>query len=101
MAKVTLGLDFGTESVRALFVDLHGQEIAVAVVKYPHGQLTELLPDGRTKLPPLYALQHPSDWLRSAPAQCARPSARVALQLRTCWASASISPVVRCCPVAR
>ncbi|MEY2878657.1 MAG: hypothetical protein RLZZ15_1037, partial [Verrucomicrobiota bacterium] len=36
--NVSLGLDFGTESVRALLVDLRGRELASAVARYPHGQ---------------------------------------------------------------
>lgn len=64
--KCSLGLDFGTESVRALLVDLGGMEVASAVVKYVHGQITETLPTSKKRLPVDYALQHPSDWLRSA-----------------------------------
>lgn len=65
-SKCSLGLDFGTESVRALFVDLAGNEIASAVVKYPHGQIVETLPTSGKRLPDDYALQHPGDWLASA-----------------------------------
>ena len=46
MAKeggIALGLDFGTESVRALLVDLDGNELGSAVVRYQHGQITETL----------------------------------------------------------
>jgi len=70
MAKVlnslSLGLDFGTESVRALFVDLRGCERGAATIKYPHGQILEYLPTGGAKLPPDFALQHPQDWIDSA-----------------------------------
>jgi L-ribulokinase len=65
---VALGLDFGTESVRALFVDLAGNEQASAVVDYPHGQITERLPTTGEVLPPDFALQHPLDWTDSASA---------------------------------
>lgn len=65
-SKYSLGLDFGTESVRALLVDLTGNEAASAVVKYPHGQITETLPTTGKRLSVDYALQHPSDWLDSA-----------------------------------
>jgi L-ribulokinase len=65
--KLSLGIDFGTESVRALLVDLEGVERASAVVHYPHGQILDELPTAPgKKLPPNYALQHPQDWLDSA-----------------------------------
>jgi len=64
--KAALGLDFGTESVRAILVDLRGRELASVAAKYPHGQIVEALPGSKQKLPPHYALQHPLDWLDSA-----------------------------------
>lgn len=63
---LALGLDFGTEAVRALFVDLDGVEHGAASATYAHGQIVSKLPGGGTELPPDYALQHPSDWLDSA-----------------------------------
>jgi len=65
---LSLGLDFGTESVRALLVDLTGRERGVAVSRYQHGQITETLPGTGEKLPPDFALQHPHDWIDSAAA---------------------------------
>lgn len=63
MKQYTLGLDFGTLSVRALFLDLDtGEEAAVTEFSYPHGVMTQCLPDG-TKLPPDFALEHPQDFL--------------------------------------
>lgn len=63
MKQYALGLDFGTLSVRALFLDLNtGEEAAVTEYSYPHGVMTECLPDG-TKLPPDFALEHPQDFL--------------------------------------
>jgi L-ribulokinase len=75
--QLSLGLDFGTESVRALLVDLTGREHASAVVKYPHGQILDRLPGSGEKLPPDFALQHPQDWLDSA-AKAARAALRTA-----------------------
>ena len=63
---LVLGLDFGTESVRALFVDLDGHEHGWSSSKYKHGQITAKLPGTNVSLPPDYALQHPGDWLDSA-----------------------------------
>lgn len=65
---VALGLDFGTESVRALLVDGGGNELGSAIVKYSHGQILDKLPNSRESLPPLYALQDPQDWLDSSAA---------------------------------
>ncbi len=64
--KVALGLDFGTESVRALLVTLEGDELASAVARYQHGQITRTLPSTGEPLPPDFALQHPDDWLRAS-----------------------------------
>ncbi|MEO8353042.1 MAG: FGGY family carbohydrate kinase, partial [Chthoniobacteraceae bacterium] len=74
---VSLGLDFGTESVRAVLVDLRGRELAAVVAKYTHGQITESLPNSKKRLPPHYALQHPLDWIESA-AKAARAAMRQA-----------------------
>ena len=61
----TLGLDFGTLSVRALIVDARdGRTVAEAVSEYAHGVMDSALPDG-TPLPPRFALQHPQDYLDS------------------------------------
>src|SRR5262245_13337623 len=65
-SRLALGLDFGTESVRALLVDVRGRERATAEVKYRHGQIIETLPGTGEKLPPDFALQDPQDWLKSA-----------------------------------
>jgi len=63
MKKYALGLDFGTLSVRALFVDVEtGEEVETDVYEYPHGVMTEKLPDG-TPLPDGFALEHPQDFL--------------------------------------
>ena len=45
--RYALGLDYGTLSVRALFLDLEtGQEHPAVVYEYPHGIMTQNLPDG-------------------------------------------------------
>jgi L-ribulokinase len=75
--KAALGLDFGTESVRAVLVDLRGCEMASIVAKYAHGQIVETLPGSTKKLPPHYALQHPLDWIESA-AKATRAALRAA-----------------------
>ncbi len=62
MPKYALGLDFGTESARALLVDVRdGREAGTAVCSYPHGVVDEALPDGRV-LEPDWALQDPDDY---------------------------------------
>ncbi len=62
--KYTIGVDFGTQSGRAVLVDIAtGEEVASAVKVYPHGVIDKYLPDGHTKLPPDWALQHPQDYL--------------------------------------
>lgn len=62
--KFALGLDYGTESARALLVDTAtGEEIATAVMPYPDGVIDEALPGTGAPLPPDWALQNPQDYL--------------------------------------
>lgn len=62
--KYAIGVDFGTQSGRAVLVEVDtGREVATAVKEYPHGVMDEYLPDGKTKLEPDWALQHPQDYL--------------------------------------
>jgi L-ribulokinase len=75
--RLALGLDFGTESVRALLVDLSGCERASAAARYRHGQIIHSLPNGGPRLPKDFALQHPADWLDSA-AKATRQAVRLA-----------------------
>ena len=64
MSKLSLGLDFGTASVRALLVDVQtGDEAAEACVDYEHGVLGENLPgSAAATLGPDWFLQHPQDY---------------------------------------
>ena len=60
---ITIGIDFGTLSARAVALDLNtGKEVACGECAYPHGVMDRQLPDG-TVLPPLFALQHPADYI--------------------------------------
>ena len=60
MPTYTLGLDYGTSSVRGLLVDTaDGQKIATSVFPYPHGIEGVLLEARDT----LLARQHPQDYL--------------------------------------
>jgi L-ribulokinase len=64
--RFAMGLDFGTESVRALVVDCdNGREVAEAVSAYAHGVISKRLPGSVTPLPPEFALQHPGDYMKS------------------------------------
>lgn len=59
---VTVGIDFGTLSGRALVVAVEdGRELGSAVHEYAHGVVESALPDGRP-LPQDWALQIPQDW---------------------------------------
>jgi L-ribulokinase len=62
--KYTIGVDYGTQSGRAVLVEVDtGREVATAVKEYPHGVMDEFLPDGKTRLEPDWALEHPRDYL--------------------------------------
>lgn len=61
-AKYTIGLDYGTNSVRALIVNAaNGREVASAVWNYEHGTKGVIL--GRD---PNLARQHPADYVKGA-----------------------------------
>ncbi|MCW3052029.1 MAG: ribulokinase, partial [Chthonomonadales bacterium] len=65
MSSYTLGLDYGTSSVRGLLVDVRtGEEIATSVFAYPHGK-AGVVTDERD---PDLARQHPQDYLDGAEA---------------------------------
>jgi len=71
--KYAIGIDYGTQSGRAVLVDLaDGTEVADHVTPYPHGVIDETLPGSGKRLEPDWALQHPDDYIevlrRSVPA---------------------------------
>jgi L-ribulokinase len=64
MPKYAVGIDFGTESGRALLVDVsNGREIATYVHPYADGVIDDRLPTTGAKLPPDFALQNPMDYI--------------------------------------
>src|SRR5678816_2557155 len=69
-----LGLDFGTESVRAVCVDGAGLTVASAVAAYVRGQIVQGSAAAKElfaePLPPSFALQDPRDWIESAAKAC-------------------------------
>jgi len=79
MAKAyVLGLDFGTNSARALIVDpTNGKEIATAVANYPSGDAGIIL----DRKDPNVARQDPFDWLSSM-TKCTRAALTKAKKVR-------------------
>jgi L-ribulokinase len=66
--KYAIGVDFGTESGRAVLVEAAtGNEVATSVYPYQNGVIDEKLPVlGKTiRLEPDWALQDPEDYLRT------------------------------------
>jgi len=62
--RYVLGLDFGTESGRALLVDVaNGTEVGSEVHPYADGVIDRTLPGSQEQLPPDWALQNPADYL--------------------------------------
>ena len=62
--KFAIGVDFGTESGRAVLVNVRtGEEIATAVHQYANGVIDERLPGSNIRLEPDWALQDPNDYL--------------------------------------
>lgn len=60
-----IGIDFGTQSGRAVLVDLtDGTETAEHVTPYPHGVIDDVLPGTGRRLEMDWALQHPQDYIQ-------------------------------------
>ena len=63
-SKYTIGVDFGTESGRAVVVRVSdGEEIAGATYYYSDGVIDRHLPGSDEPLPPQWALQNPDDYI--------------------------------------
>jgi L-ribulokinase len=63
-SKYAVGVDFGSESGRAVLVDVStGLELASSVHPYANGVIDEKLPDTTITLEPDWALQDPNDYL--------------------------------------
>jgi len=62
--KYVIGLDYGTESGRALLVAVdNGEEVATSVVPYADCVIDHVLPGTGRQLEPDWALQNPRDYL--------------------------------------
>lgn len=62
--KYAIGVDYGTQSGRAVLVDLaDGREVADHVTPYPHHVIDETLPGTGQRLESDWALQHPADYI--------------------------------------
>jgi L-ribulokinase len=63
-SRYALGIDFGTESGRAVVVDVEdGRELASSVHNYANGVIDESLPGTSVRLEPDWALQDPNDYV--------------------------------------
>jgi L-ribulokinase len=68
VSRFAIGVDFGTESGRAVLIDVtDGRQVATSVYPYRHGVIDRALPvdGGEVRLPPYWALQDPDDYLRT------------------------------------
>ncbi len=65
VGAVTVGVDYGTLSGRAVVVRVSdGAELGSAVHEYPHAVVTDAVPGHDTPLPPDWALQVPDDYVQ-------------------------------------
>jgi L-ribulokinase len=68
MGSYVIGVDFGTESGRAVVIDTRdGRELGSSVYVYANGVIDEALPapDEDVRLAPEWALQDPDDYIRT------------------------------------
>jgi L-ribulokinase len=68
VGRYVIGVDFGTESGRAVVIDVaDGRELGSSVYAYANGVIDEALPapDGDVRLGPEWALQDADDYLRT------------------------------------
>ncbi len=64
--KFTIGIDYGSESVRAVLVDTsNGSLAASSIYHYTHGIISEKLPESDVELDPGTILQHPKDYINA------------------------------------
>ncbi len=64
--KYVVGIDFGTESGRAVLVRVSdGEEVASYVHPYADGVIDDVLPSTGKKLDPDWALQNPADYIET------------------------------------
>jgi L-ribulokinase len=80
-----LGIDFGTESARAVLVDCEdGRELGTCVEPYAHGVIDRRLPapDDDVELPSEWALQAPTDYVDSLQAAVSRLLAETGIQAK-------------------
>ena len=64
--KYAIGIDIGTESGRAVLVEVAtGKELATAVYAYSNRVIDEFLPGTKVCLEPDGALQNPEDYVRT------------------------------------
>src|SRR5208282_5566086 len=76
--QYTIGLDYGTNSVRALIVDTSdGREVATAVWNYKHGEAGVIL-----SRDPNLARQHPADYIKGTETSVRRALAAAKKKVR-------------------
>jgi len=78
-ARYAIGLDFGTNSVRTLIVDVrNGDEVGTAIFNYPTGDAGIIL----DRKDPNLARQNPADWLKGIEVTVKRAATAAARKVR-------------------